>query len=58
MNIDKDTNKNNDKVLIQFYDDEKHQVIIHHLGSMIQNVAMAIEILKSVESVLKEYDIV
>ncbi|KAL5016272.1 hypothetical protein ScPMuIL_005861 [Solemya velum] len=60
LNMDEATNKNNDKVLnilIHYFDEETSQVVIDHLGSRIQNVATAAEIVKSVESVLQEYDI-
>jgi hypothetical protein len=60
LNMDEATNKNNDKVLniiIQYFDDETNQVVLDHLGSRIQNVSTSEEIVKSVESVLQEYDI-
>lgn len=60
LNMDEATNKNNGKmlnILIQYFDDETSQVVMDHLGSRIQNVATAAEIIKSVESVLQEYDI-
>ena len=60
LNLDEATNKNNDKVLnvlIQYFDEETCQVTIDHLGSKIQNIATAAEIVQLVESILDEYSI-
>lgn len=60
LNLNEATNRNQDKVLnilVQYFDSETNKIVIDHLGSRIQNVATAVEIVKSIESVLEEYDI-
>ncbi|XP_060583200.1 uncharacterized protein LOC132739501 isoform X2 [Ruditapes philippinarum] len=60
LNIDEATNNNNDKILnviVQYYDDEEKQVALRHLGSRKQNLATAVNIMESLESVLEEYEI-
>ena len=55
LNIDEATNNNNDKVLnimIQYFDEETNKVELRHLGTRIQNLSTAKDILWSVESVL------
>jgi len=60
LNVDEATKKNNDKILnivIQYFDEEDNNVALDHLGSRVQNVATAAEIVKLIESILIEYDI-
>lgn len=60
LNLDEATNNSYDKVLnvlVQFYDEEEGKIQLRHLGSRAQNVSTAKEILKSVESILAEYDV-
>ena len=60
LNLDEATNNNNDKVLnvlVQYFDEETNKVELRHLGSRIQNLSTAKDILSSIESILTEYDI-
>lgn len=60
LNIDEATNNNNDKILnilVQYYDESENKVQLRHLGSRSQNLATASNIMDSIESVLREYDI-
>ena len=60
LNIDEATNNNNDQILniiVQYYDTESSRVVIDHLGSRKQNLAIAANIFQSIEDVLEEYEI-
>ena len=60
LNADEATNNNNDKILnviAQYYDEESSKIEIVHLGSRKQNMATAVNILESMESILNEYEI-
>ena len=60
LNTDEATSNNNDKiinVMIQYYDKETSKIELAHLGSRIQNLATAENLLHSLESVMNEYQL-